>query len=97
MALCFVRRWRKRDGDPVQFDEPLVDVEADGSPLVVKSQFSGILSICAPTGKRVSAGQVLATIEPIDGEAIYDVVLPDLRVGPIGRVTSKLKRVFGRA
>ena len=58
-----IGRWFKRVGDPVSLDEPLVEIETDGTTVEVTAPATGVLSeIFLPDGKTVTAGTALGTI-----------------------------------
>ena len=58
-----IGRWFKRVGDPVSLDEPLVEIETDGTTVEVSASVTGVLSaILLTDGKAVTAGTLLGTI-----------------------------------
>src|SRR5277367_4981351 len=58
-----VGKWFKKAGDPVQADEPLVELETDKVSLEVNAPNSGILSeIAAETGQTVAIGALLGQL-----------------------------------
>src|SRR6476619_6035778 len=58
-----VGKWFKKAGDPVQADEPLVELETDKVTLEVNAPGSGVLSeIAADTGQTVSIGALLGQV-----------------------------------
>ncbi len=58
-----IGRWFKRVGDPVSLDEPLVEIETDGTTVEVSASVTGVLSeILLTDGKTVTAGTLLGTI-----------------------------------
>jgi 2-oxoglutarate dehydrogenase E2 component (dihydrolipoamide succinyltransferase) len=64
-----VAAWHKSPGDPVQQDEPLLDLETDKVVLEVPAPATGTLGeILAQTGALVQADAVLATIA--SGQAV---------------------------
>lgn len=65
VADATVSAWHKQVGDRVKRDENLLDLETDKVVLEVPSMEDGVLTaIHFPVGSTVTAGQVLATIEP---------------------------------
>lgn len=61
--------WHKQPGDSVQKNESLVDLETDKVVLEVPAPESGLLStILKENGAIVTAGELLATIEPQAGQ-----------------------------
>ena len=58
-----VGKWFKKAGDPVQADEPLVELETDKVTLEVNAPSPGVLSeIVAETGQTVSIGALLGQV-----------------------------------
>ncbi|WP_354116304.1 MULTISPECIES: biotin/lipoyl-containing protein [unclassified Bradyrhizobium] len=52
-----------RVGDPVSIDEPLVEIETDGTTVEVTAPATGVLSeILLMDGKTVTAGTLLGAI-----------------------------------
>jgi len=67
--------WRKQQGDVVQRDEALTDLETDKVILEVAAPVAGVLvEICLPAGSEVKAGDVLARIETDAAGVQTDVV-----------------------
>jgi 2-oxoglutarate dehydrogenase E2 component (dihydrolipoamide succinyltransferase) len=60
-----VGKWFKKAGDPVQADEPLVELETDKVTLEVNAPNAGVLSeIAADTGQTVAIGALLGQVSP---------------------------------
>jgi Pyruvate/2-oxoglutarate dehydrogenase complex, dihydrolipoamide acyltransferase (E2) component, and related enzymes len=58
-----IGRWFKRVGDPVSLNEPLVEIETDGTTIEVPALATGVLSdILLRDGESVKAGTLLGTI-----------------------------------
>jgi 2-oxoglutarate dehydrogenase E2 component (dihydrolipoamide succinyltransferase) len=55
--------WFKKDGDPVQKDEPLFVIETDKVTLEVVAEADGVLSIKIQAGETVAIGAVVGTID----------------------------------
>ena len=56
-------QWYKKDGDPVQKDEPVFVVETDKVTLEIVAEASGILKILVFEGETVSIGAVVGSID----------------------------------
>lgn len=73
-------QWFRQDGDFVEVEEPLFELETDKITLTVAAEAQGKLSILVPQGQRVSVGQVVARIDPgaarPEGPAVRPVSLP---------------------
>jgi pyruvate/2-oxoglutarate dehydrogenase complex dihydrolipoamide acyltransferase (E2) component len=58
-----IGRWFKSIGDPVTFDEPLVEVGSDNATREVRAPVTGVLStVLVKDGGAVTAGTLLGTI-----------------------------------
>jgi 2-oxoglutarate dehydrogenase E2 component (dihydrolipoamide succinyltransferase) len=64
-----VANWAKNDGDHVQMDEVLCELESDKATFEVTAEKSGILRIKAQAGDTVPIGGVLCEIEEAAGGA----------------------------
>jgi 2-oxoglutarate dehydrogenase E2 component (dihydrolipoamide succinyltransferase) len=59
-----VARWMKHEGDAVQADEPLVELETDKVTVEVSAPAAGVLtSIAAPEGSEVPVGTLLGVVD----------------------------------
>jgi hypothetical protein len=81
VAKSAIVRWRKQPGDPVEIDEPLVELETDELIIVVKAPAAGALTtIAAKDGEIVVAGTPLGYIDGNEGYS--SIFVPSLsRVG----------------
>jgi pyruvate/2-oxoglutarate dehydrogenase complex dihydrolipoamide acyltransferase (E2) component len=62
-AKLSVGRWFKRVGDPVTFDEPLVEIETGNATHEIRSPVTGVLSkILVRDGGSVEVGTLVGTI-----------------------------------
>src|SRR3954467_13035263 len=62
--------WRRGEGDYVEIDEPLVEVESEKATFEVPSPGAGVLRrILRKAGETVAVGEVIAEIEPGSREA----------------------------
>jgi 2-oxoglutarate dehydrogenase E2 component (dihydrolipoamide succinyltransferase) len=55
--------WHKQDGDWVDTDEVLVDIESDKATLEVRAPGAGLLHITGSTGSEHKVGAVIATVD----------------------------------
>ena len=68
-----VSKWLKNEGDAVEADEPIVELETDKVNLEVPSPVSGILSkINSNDGSVVEVGALLGSVS-VNGKAATDV------------------------
>ena len=58
-----IGRWFKKDGDVVQMDEMLCELETDKATMELNAEQAGILKIVAAEGSTISVGALVATIE----------------------------------
>ena len=65
-----IGNWMKADGDFVQMDEPLCEIETDKATLPLPAETSGILKIVLQTGETAQVGDVLCSIEPSAAPAV---------------------------
>jgi 2-oxoglutarate dehydrogenase E2 component (dihydrolipoamide succinyltransferase) len=65
-----IARWLKKEGDPVQVGEPVVELETEKIDLEVNAEKSGIIaSIKRNEGEDVKIGEVLAVLDESAGAA----------------------------
>ena len=56
-------RWLKADGDVVQRDEPLLELETDKASVEIPAASAGVLRILKAEGATVEVGDVVARID----------------------------------
>ncbi|WP_134089413.1 2-oxoglutarate dehydrogenase complex dihydrolipoyllysine-residue succinyltransferase [Olivibacter sp. XZL3] len=61
-------QWLKKDGDHVEMDENLAELESDKATFELPAEKAGILRIIAKEGDTLEIGAVVCTIEEADGE-----------------------------
>lgn len=61
-------QWLKKDGDHVEMDENLAELESDKATFELPADKAGILRIIAKEGDTLEIGAVVCTIEEADGE-----------------------------
>ena len=67
---AIITRWLKAEGDRVEKDEPVAELETDKVDVELPSPASGVIaSITAKEGEAVPIGAVIGTIEEGDGAA----------------------------
>jgi 2-oxoglutarate dehydrogenase E2 component (dihydrolipoamide succinyltransferase) len=57
-------RWLKNEGEAVQQDEPLFELETEKATQEVPAPVAGVLHIQVAAGKQVAIGSIVGTIEP---------------------------------
>src|SRR5688572_6203574 len=58
-----ISKWMKNDGDLVQMDEVLCELESDKATFELPAEAAGILRIVAPEGSTIEIGAVICRIE----------------------------------
>src|SRR5204863_3107572 len=62
--------WKRGEGDHVEADEPLVEVESEKATLEVPSPGAGVLrKILRKAGDTVAVGEIIAEIDQVAGGA----------------------------
>ncbi|HEY8669418.1 MAG TPA: biotin/lipoyl-containing protein [Terriglobales bacterium] len=65
-AKLSIGRWFKREGDPVTFQEPLVEIDTDNVTREIQAPATGILSrILVRDGGTVEPGTMVGMIDQI--------------------------------
>ncbi len=59
-----ISHWLKKDGDLVQVEEPVFELETEKATSQVPAPASGVLRITTPEGETVTIGAVVGQIEP---------------------------------
>jgi 2-oxoglutarate dehydrogenase E2 component (dihydrolipoamide succinyltransferase) len=88
--------WKHKEGDHVEADEPLVEVESEKATLEVPSPGAGVLRrILRKAGETVAVGEVIAEIDQVDAGVVAAPTggnghaaaapAPELRAGPAAR------------
>jgi 2-oxoglutarate dehydrogenase E2 component (dihydrolipoamide succinyltransferase) len=70
--------WLKREGEPVQADEPLVEVESEKATVALPAPAAGVLrKVLRNTGDTVAVGEVIGELEEgAGGEAAASSLRP---------------------
>lgn len=55
--------WIRKDGEAVEVDEPILELESDKANMELVAEYAGVLHIQTPEGETVSVGDVVGTIE----------------------------------
>lgn len=75
-----IGRWLKNDGERVEVDEPLLELESDKANMELAAEASGVLRILKPAGDTVGVGELIARIEAGAGAAVAGA--PPTPAGP---------------
>ena len=58
-----IARWLKKDGDYVEKDEEVAEIDSDKATLTINAEDSGALKLLAAEGDTVKVGQVVFTVD----------------------------------
>ncbi len=58
-----IGQWLKQDGDVVETDEIICEIESEKATLEIPAEHSGVLKILVPEGETVPIGKVIAEID----------------------------------
>lgn len=61
--------WMKQDGDLVELDEPIAEIESDKATFELAAEARGILKIVAQEGDTIEIGALICKIEVMSGAA----------------------------
>ncbi|WP_420582378.1 2-oxoglutarate dehydrogenase complex dihydrolipoyllysine-residue succinyltransferase [Reichenbachiella sp.] len=61
--------WMKQDGDVVELDEPIAEIESDKATFELAAEARGVLKIVAQEGDTIEIGALICKIEVMDGAA----------------------------
>jgi 2-oxoglutarate dehydrogenase E2 component (dihydrolipoamide succinyltransferase) len=70
-----IAKWLKQDGDQVQMDEIICELESDKATFELPAEAAGVLRIKVPEGETIDIGTVLCVIE--NGQAAAATASPD--------------------
>src|SRR5271170_6424400 len=73
--------WKKKDGDQVQMDEVIAEIESDKATFELTAEKAGILKIVVKEGDTLPIGAVVASIEE-NGSVAVDSGSSSKEVGP---------------
>src|SRR5688572_9505922 len=58
-----ISRWIKNEGDYVEKDEEIAEIDSDKATLTLTAEAAGVLHISVKEGETVAVGAVVATID----------------------------------
>lgn len=76
-----IARWIKKDGDYVEKDEELCEIDSDKATLTLNAEASGALKILAKEGETISVGTVVCSIDT-DAKGEKVAAAPAAKVEP---------------
>ena len=89
-------RWLKKDGDVVDLDEPLFELETEKATADVPSPAAGTLRIVVAEGQTVEIGSVVANIEEAAAAPAAGSPRPRAARGAARKRTGGTRRGEGR-
>jgi 2-oxoglutarate dehydrogenase E2 component (dihydrolipoamide succinyltransferase) len=81
-----IASWLVEDGDYVEKDQEIAEVESDKATLPLIAEQSGTIRILADTGKAIQVGTVVCSINT-DGIVLSDSKVPSGEKAPSGGIT----------
>ncbi|WP_243373226.1 2-oxoglutarate dehydrogenase complex dihydrolipoyllysine-residue succinyltransferase [Geotalea sp. SG265] len=81
VSEALVAKWHKQDGDRVEKDEVLCEIETDKITLEINADAAGTLAIRAREGETVKIGAVIGTIA--EGEGVKPAGAAAKEAGPV--------------
>jgi 2-oxoglutarate dehydrogenase E2 component (dihydrolipoamide succinyltransferase) len=76
-----IARWLKKDGEYVEKDEEVAEVDSDKATLTINAEESGAIKLLAVEGDTVKVGQVVCSIDTsVKGEKKAEVAAPKAEV-----------------
>ena len=58
-----ISRWLKKDGDYVEKDEEICEIDSDKATLTLSAEASGVLKIMAKEGDTIAVGTIVCSID----------------------------------
>lgn len=84
-----IANWLKKDGDVVQLDEVIAELESDKATFELTAQSAGVLKIVKQQGSTVPIGEVICEIEP-NGQAVSQpAAKPQITTAPAASQPAK--------
>ena len=68
--------WMKQDGDLVELDEPIAEIESDKATFELAAEARGVLKIVAQEGDTIEIGALICKIEVLEGGAPAPAATP---------------------
>lgn len=70
--------WMKQDGDMVELDEPIAEIESDKATFELAAEARGVLKIVAQEGDTIEIGALICKIEVVEGGAPAPAAAPEV-------------------
>ena len=92
-----IARWIKKDGDYVEKDEELCEIDSDKATLTLNAEASGALKILAKEGETIAVGTVVCSIDT-DAKGEKVAAAPAAKVEPkVAAAPAKAKEESAQA
>jgi 2-oxoglutarate dehydrogenase E2 component (dihydrolipoamide succinyltransferase) len=83
-----IARWLKKDGDYVEKDEELCEIDSDKATLTLNAEAAGAIKLLAKEGETIKVGSVVCTIDdsvaaPVEAKAKKDTVMAATTVAAV--------------
>ncbi|MCX6251439.1 MAG: 2-oxoglutarate dehydrogenase complex dihydrolipoyllysine-residue succinyltransferase [Bacteroidetes bacterium] len=83
-----IAKWLVNDGDTVEKDQEVVEIDSDKASFPLASPVDGILKILISEGETVQVGTVIATVEEVKGNA--EPGRKEKNIPPVKSVSAKI-------
>jgi len=101
ISEVMIGAWKKREGEPVVVDDPLVEIESDKATVELPAPAAGVISkILKASGEKAIVGEVIGYLEPAGAAAAspQSTAAPPKAAPPApARVMPAAARVLGEA
>jgi 2-oxoglutarate dehydrogenase E2 component (dihydrolipoamide succinyltransferase) len=81
-------KWIKNDGDYVEMDEVIAELESDKATFELTAEKAGTLKIVAKEGDTLAIGELVCKIEEAAGAPKTDKTVPAVKEAPVASATS---------
>jgi 2-oxoglutarate dehydrogenase E2 component (dihydrolipoamide succinyltransferase) len=75
-----ISKWLKKDGDYVEMDEAVAEIESDKATVELNATHAGVIKILSPEGAEIKIGAVAATVNTDAAAPAKDSVKGDAKV-----------------
>src|SRR4051812_1735634 len=82
-----IARWIKKDGEYVEKDEEIAEIDSDKATLTIAAEASGILKTLVKEGETIAVGSVVASIDDSAAAPEKKATAPDTKAEPVAAKT----------
>lgn len=84
-----IAQWLKADGDYVEKDDELCEIDSDKATLTVNAEEAGVIKILKPAGEKVNVGDVICSIDTTAGRPEGSAPAPKKEEAPTPKAEEK--------